>query len=113
MEKFEIIPELPDAVVQTDETVDDSGASSPAPAAGNVAAVDSAISPSDGMSPDIARLIEEAEQRGYLRGRNEQIEAEIMSPSDPYFGPPPAQPTDDDDDSCPGFLAHLRPGFWD
>ncbi len=57
---------------------------------------------------EVERLVAEAEQRGYLRGRNETIEAEVM--------PAPAPSAADDStvgESCPSFLAHLRPGFWD
>lgn len=57
---------------------------------------------------EVERLVSEAEQRGYLRGRNETIEAEVM--------PAPAPSAADDStvgESCPSFLAHLRPGFWD
>lgn len=57
---------------------------------------------------EVERLVAEAEQRGYLRGRNETIEAEVM--------PAPAPSASDDStvgESCPSFLAHLRPGFWD
>lgn len=58
---------------------------------------------------DMARLIEEAEQRGYIRGRNERIEEIVIKPLEPD-GDPKA---DGDDDSCPEFLSRLRPGFWD
>lgn len=57
---------------------------------------------------EVERLVAEAEQRGYLRGRNETIETEVM--------PAPAPSAADDStvgESCPSFLAHLRPGFWD
>ena len=60
----------------------------------------------------LERLLEEAEQRGYLRGRNERIEQEVMNP---LAAPAPADDSGDgdDDETCPSFLAHLRPGFWD
>lgn len=109
MENLENIPELPDAFVPVEDNIDPAEVPSPA---------SDADSPSE-MTPDLRTLIAEAEQRGYLRGRNERIEAEIMTPADPYFGLPSGaaapDPSDDvdDDDSCPGFLAHLRPGFWD
>lgn len=58
---------------------------------------------------DLARMLEEAEQRGYMRGRNERIEEIVMKPLyDDDYGD-----DSNDDDSCPGFLTHLRPGFWD
>lgn len=49
-----------------------------------------------------ALLIAEAEQRGYIRGRNEAIDALLID-----------EPLDGYDDSCPSFLADIRPGFWD
>lgn len=64
---------------------------------------------------DLCRLIAEAEQRGYLRGRNQQIEELIMKPDDLY-GLPDGFDSDLDnlaDDSCPGFLSHIRSDFWD
>ena len=44
-----------------------------------------------------------------MRGRNERIEEIVMKPLyDDDYGD-----DSNDDDSCPGFLTHLRPGFWD
>lgn len=93
------------------ETAADEGAEEPAPEAANEPArqtaevtVAAAAVPID----EVERLVAEAEQRGYLRGRNETIEAEVM--------PAPAPSAADDStvgESCPSFLAHLRPGFWD
>lgn len=92
------------------ETAADEAAEEPAPEAANepdekVAEVTAAAAvPFD----EVERLVAEAEQRGYLRGRNETIEAEVM--------PAPAPSAADDStvgESCPSFLAHLRPGFWD
>lgn len=68
-----------------------------------------AASESDSTATDMARLIEEAEQRGYLRGRNEKITETVMSPES--IGP--ADDEDDAENSCPSFLAHIRPGFWE
>lgn len=93
------------------EPVADEAAEEPAPEAANgpdekaaeVTAAAAAV-PID----EVERLVAEAEQRGYLRGRNETIEAEVM--------PAPAPSAADDStvgESCPSFLAHLRPGFWD
>ena len=61
-------------------------------------------------SPELRRLIEEAEQRGYIRGRNEQIEQLVMQPLDDDPTLPPAY---SDSDSCPSFLANIRPSIWD
>lgn len=63
-------------------------------------------------TPEMRRLIEEAEQRGYLRGRNERIEQEVMQPLDT----PAARSDNDEDDDAqavPSFLTHIRPSFWD
>lgn len=59
--------------------------------------------------PEVRRLIDEAEQRGYLRGRNDNIDELIST----RFAA--SSPFSDDDpiESCPSFLAHIRPGFWD
>lgn len=89
------------ADVQTTDAPDDN-------AAGPVA---------DSVSQDDLRLlIAEAEQRGYLRGRNEQIEELLMKPDDDLYGLPDGFDSDLDnlaDDSCPGFLSHIRSDFWD
>ena len=75
--------------------------------------------PATESNPDaetISRLIEEAEQRGYLRGRNEQIEDFLMRHDNDPFGLPDGFASDLDslvDDSCPDFLTHIRPDFWD
>lgn len=39
------------------------------------------ITPDSGNAPDVQRLIDEAEQRGYLRGRNEAAEKIISEPA--------------------------------
>lgn len=59
----------------------------------------------------VRQMIEEAEKRGYLRGRNEQIEAWLMTPES--NAPGSSFDICNDDDSCPEFLSHIRPGFWD
>lgn len=72
-------------------------------------------SPQDDTRPDadeIERMIAEAEQRGYLRGRNEQIEELLMRPDSDSM-PDEFCALDVNDDSCPGFLANIRPDFWD
>lgn len=65
--------------------------------------------PSVTDDPEVRRLIEEAEQRGYIKGRNEQIDQVVMQPLDnPY-----QMPAYNDSDSCPSFLANIRPSVWD
>lgn len=62
--------------------------------------------------PDIATLIAEAEERGYLRGRNEKIAMEMRSPAlwetmrEPDNKPDHEKPQ-------PLILNHLRPSVWD
>ena len=62
--------------------------------------------------PDIATLVAEAEERGYLRGRNEKIAMEMRSPSlwetmrEPEHMPDYEKPQ-------PLILNHLRPSVWD
>lgn len=65
--------------------------------------------PAPSSDADLSRLIAEAEQRGYLRGRNEQIEATVMKQPDDLC----AAPSAGQDDCYPGFLSHIRPDFWD
>lgn len=93
------------------ETAADEGAEESAPEAANESDEKAAeVTAAAAAVPmeEVERLVAEAEQRGYLRGRNETIEAEVM--------PVPAPSAADDStvgESCPSFLAHLRPGFWD
>lgn len=70
---------------------------------------DSSESSEISESPEVRRLIEEAEQRGYIRGRNEQIEQLVMQPLDDPMLPPDYT----DSESCPSFLANIRPSIWD
>lgn len=66
----------------------------------------------DAPDPDIQRLIDEAEQRGYIRGRNESIDSIISK----HFDDGISSDSDscaDPSEPCPSFLAHIRPGFWD
>ena len=77
----------------------------PAPTDNNVAA------PTAYDEEKVRQLVEEAEKRGYLKGRNEQIEEWLKSPES--NSPGQAFDVYSDDESCPEFLAHIRPGFWD
>lgn len=63
-------------------------------------------------STDMQRLIAEAEQRGYLRGRNEAIEQLMQAPS-LFGGTVTAQERVAESDPAEGFLSGLRPGVWD
>lgn len=61
--------------------------------------------------PDIATLIAEAEERGYLRGRNEKIAIEMRSPA---LWETIHESTDKQDEKPqPLILNHLRPSVWD
>ncbi len=92
MENLENIQNIPDMPETLDENSEASEPRQPAEADNQTAA-------------DIDRLIAEAEQRGYIRGCKDHA-AEMAAK---------AAATDDivSEESCPGFLAHLRPDFWD
>jgi len=61
-------------------------------------------------APGMDELLQQAEQRGYLRGRNETIERLMAAPSmwQPASGAPEA-PTE----SVPTILQNIRPCIWD
>ena len=61
--------------------------------------------------PDLEALIAEAEQRGYLRGRNESIEQLMQTPSG--FESPIGVKTTDDTNGEPLILSNIRPSIWD
>lgn len=62
--------------------------------------------------PDIATLVAEAEERGYLRGRNEKIAMEMRSPSLWETMREPEHKSDREKPQ-PLILNHLRPSVWD
>lgn len=62
--------------------------------------------------PDIATLIAEAEERGYLRGRNEKIEIEMRSPALWETIREPAHKAESEKPQ-PLILNHLRHSVWD
>lgn len=67
--------------------------------------------PDDALPPDVEALIAEAEQRGYLRGRNEAIEVEMRRLSQWENR---RNPDDDERNvSQPLILNHLRRSVWD
>lgn len=77
------------------------------------------ITPARAMltADDIGRMLAEAEQRGYLRGRNERAEAMINRPL-LFENPRRTEPAPDADRPSAeglteGFLTGLRPGVWD
>lgn len=64
---------------------------------------------------DIDALVAEAEQRGYLRGRNERISEELDAPA--LYGIPGGDDADKSQEEDPnnpcGFLSYIRPSVWD
>ncbi|MDE5647944.1 MAG: hypothetical protein K2L69_09745 [Muribaculaceae bacterium] len=58
---------------------------------------------------DIDRMINEAEERGYLRGRNEAVEALMNRPARQK----PTDPDDDDGDDPVMILREMRRSVWD
>lgn len=74
---------------------------------------------SDAITPDaLARAVAEAEQRGYLRGRNESISQSMRrngiweQPHHSEDTPQPA-PSSADGDDDPVLLRRIRPSIWD
>lgn len=59
---------------------------------------------------ELAAMLAEAEQRGYLRGRNEQIALAMKAPA---LWQEPDSTTDHPDDFQPAILTNLRPSIWD
>ncbi len=66
--------------------------------------------PAADPQPDLATLLAEAEQKGYLRGRNERIE-ELMS--EPRMFQPLTKPNETEPRPSEPFLSNLRPSIWD
>ncbi len=60
-------------------------------------------------APDIAAMVAEAEQRGYLRGKNEKIALEMKRPSQ-WNGEVPAE---DAMREQPSILNNMRKSVWD
>lgn len=60
--------------------------------------------------PDIDTLIREAEQRGYLRGRNEQITLAMQQPT---HWESPDSPATAEAEPVPTILANMRRSVWD
>ncbi len=77
--------------------------------------------PTSTPAPSAEELIAEAEQRGYLRGRNEALAESLSRPAmmaEPGVGPEaasaPAAPSSPlTDDLSSSFLSHIRPSVWD
>lgn len=63
---------------------------------------------------DMARAVSEAEQRGYLRGRNEAVSLAMAGPAmweEPRGESKSTEDEGSDSDSL--FLRHIRPSVWD
>lgn len=87
----------------------DSGEEQATPVNDAVEDVDEGTDATDG-EPDVEQLIAEAEQRGYLRGRNERIEVEMRRPS---LLENNRNAERDVEVSQPLILNHLRRSVWD
>lgn len=66
----------------------------------------------ENVAPDVEVLIAEAEQRGYLRGRNESIE-ELMRRPTMMQTIAPAPPSATETAEEPAILRHRRISIWD
>ena len=64
-------------------------------------------------APDIEALLAEAEQRGYLRGRNEAIEASMHTPALLENSRLTRARALEAPDPASLFLSRIRPGVWD
>lgn len=64
---------------------------------------------------EVARLVAEAEERGYLHGRNEAIAERMEQPAlwENTAGQPSPAADDRAADYASLFLSELRPGVWD
>ena len=102
-----------------DEVLDGTEASSCSPASEAVdeCAKDNQEEPGS-TDEEIAAMVAEAEQRGYLRGRNEIIGQMMREPS--LFSNPvrvrideSAENRSDSADPARDFLTHIRPQVWD
>lgn len=98
-------PDAPEHPVLTaGPDVDVAASAAPAPSASQTA------------EPDIARLLADAEQRGYLRGLNERAAQAMDTPrlwANPRRMVQEEQLAAEADDPDFGFLTHIRPGVWD
>lgn len=91
-------PESPETNVPTEQSaapVPEPPAPSPAPAL---------------TAEEVAAMVAEAEQRGYLRGCNERIDTLMERPA---MWQQPAAPAPADDDTEIMILNHLRRSVWD
>ncbi len=61
--------------------------------------------------PDLEAMLAEAEHRGYLRGRNEQITLAMQAPA--LWNEGPAMQPDTDTEPQPTILANMRPSIWE
>ena len=64
-------------------------------------------------APDIEALLAEAEQRGYLRGRNEALEASMHTPALLENSRLTRARALEAPDPASLFLSRIRPGVWD
>lgn len=106
-------PTLPDADTANapaTEPMTDDMADQPAPQPADTQP-ETAGQPSPSPTPDeLAAMLAEAEQRGYLRGRNEQITLAMKAPA---LWQEPDNAAGQHDEFQPAILANLRPSIWD
>lgn len=72
--------------------------------------------PTEDPAAQQRRLLEDAERRGYLKGRNEMINRMMDSPqlfADLARLSSPESPEPARDNPADSFLAHIRPRIWD
>lgn len=93
------------------ETTPEPEATEEAPAPAE--APESHESPETPKAPDIEALLAEAEQRGYLRGRNEAIEASMHTPALLENSRLTRARALEAPDPASLFLSRIRPGVWD
>lgn len=75
-----------------------------------VPAETSAEAPAEAVAPDVEKLLAEAEERGYLRGRNERI-AELMEQPSAVDALLPDTVLPDEPEIL--ILNNIRPSIWD
>lgn len=107
---LQLPPEETDAEeTQPETTPEADAAEAPAPAE----APESQESPETPEATDIEALLAEAEQRGYLRGRNEAIEASMHTPALLENSRLTRARALEAPDPASLFLSRIRPGVWD
>lgn len=108
---LQLPPEETDAEETQPETTPEPEATEEAPAPAE--APESHESTETPEATDIEALLAEAEQRGYLRGRNEAIEASMHTPALLENSRLTRARALEAPDPASLFLSRIRPGVWD